>query len=75
MATIAISNIARIGSVLSSTITNTTPQLLGACLIGPLTGFGVIHSMQVAQQVDRERILGTKDVDGVCPCAIKIITL
>lgn len=29
MATIAISNIARIGSVLSSTITNTTPQLLG----------------------------------------------
>ena len=44
-------------------------------VIAPLTGFGVIHSLQVAQQVDRERMFGTKEVDAVCPCAIKIITL
>ena len=44
-------------------------------LVAPLTTFSVIHSIQVANQVDKERILGTKDVDAVCPCAIKVIKL
>jgi len=40
-----------------------------------LTSFSIIHSFQVTQNVDKDIVAGSKQIDAVCPCAIKVVKL
>ena len=42
---------------------------------GSLVLSSFVHAAQVTRAVDREIITGTKQLDAVCPCAIRVVKL
>ena len=42
---------------------------------GSLVLSSFVHAAQVTRAVDREIIAGSKQLDAVCPCAIRVVKL